>query len=85
MNGQCKTLIPSKLNYIPLTFHKTNNTEVKLMIAFNNSIYDNVMDYLWVGIAHLFVVKKLGIILDARLAKIRDFNLFNGENIIDRS
>ncbi len=46
MNGQCKTLIPSKLYYIPLTFHRTNNTELKLIVGFNALIYGNIMDYL---------------------------------------
>ncbi len=46
MHGQRKTLIPSKLNHIPLTFHKTNNTKLKSIIACNASIYGNTIDYL---------------------------------------
>ena len=83
MGNQYETLIPSRLKYITLLSYQTNNTEVKSIIGFNTSIYNSGIDYLWVDIAYLFVVKKVGIILDARLAKIRDFNLFNGENIID--
>ena len=45
MDNQYETLIPSKLKYIPLTFHKTNN-EPELITAFNTSIYDNTIDYL---------------------------------------
>lgn len=45
MNGQRKTIIPSKLDYIPLIFHKTNNTKPKVTIEFSISIYDNMIDY----------------------------------------
>ncbi len=46
MGNQRQTLTPSKLNYITLLSHQTNNTELKLTIGFNISIYDNVMDYI---------------------------------------
>ncbi len=46
MNGQYKTLIPSKLKYITLISHQSNNTELKSIIEFNASIYDNTIDYL---------------------------------------
>ncbi len=46
MGNQYETLIPSKQDHIPLTFHKTNNTELKLITGFNISIYNNRIDYL---------------------------------------
>lgn len=46
MNGQCKTLIPSRLNHITLLSHQTNNTKLKLTIGFNTVICDNITDYL---------------------------------------
>ncbi len=46
MGGQHETIIPSKLNYIPLLSHKANNSKLKLTIRFNISIYDNIIDYL---------------------------------------
>ena len=46
MGNQYETLIPSKLKYIPLTFHKTNNTKLKSIIELNTSIYDNTINYL---------------------------------------
>ena len=46
MGNQCQTLIPSKFNYITLTFYKTNNTKLKLTIEFNISICNNAIDYL---------------------------------------
>jgi len=45
MGNQHETLVPSKLNHIPLTFHQTNNTELKSK-KFNASIYNNTVDYL---------------------------------------
>ncbi len=45
MENQYQTIIPSKLNYIPLTFHKINNTKFTLIIGFDDFIYDNIMDY----------------------------------------
>ncbi len=41
MGNQRQTLIPSKLDYVPLAFHETNNTKLKLIIRANISIYDN--------------------------------------------
>ena len=46
MGNQRKTLIPSKLKYITLLSHQTNNTELKSTIGSNASIYDNTIDYL---------------------------------------
>ncbi len=46
MGNQYKTLIPSKLKYITLLSHQTNNTELKSIIEFNAFIYDNRIDYL---------------------------------------
>ena len=46
MGNQHETLIPSKLNYIPSTFHKTNNNKLKLIIGFNAFIYNSGIDYL---------------------------------------
>jgi len=46
MGNQYETLIPSKLKYITLLFHQTNNTELKSIIGFNAPIYDNTIDYL---------------------------------------
>jgi len=46
MSNQYRTLIPSRLNYTPLTFHKTNNTEPKSIIEFNTLIYDDMIDHL---------------------------------------
>ena len=46
MGNQYKTLIPSRLEYISLTLHKTNTTKLKLTIELNISIYDNIINYL---------------------------------------
>ncbi len=46
MGGQYETLIPSKLNYILLTSHQTNNSGLNSIIGFNASIYDSRIDYL---------------------------------------
>ncbi len=46
MDNQYETLIPSKVNYITLIFHKTNNTELKSIIGFNIFIHNNIIDYL---------------------------------------
>ncbi len=75
MGNQRETLVLSRLEYITLLSHQPNNSEVKSIIGFNTSIYNNTIDYLSVNIAYLFVVKKIGIILDARLAKIEDLCL----------
>ncbi len=45
MGNQYETLVPSKLNYITLLSHKTNNTKVKLIIGFNVPTYDNRIGY----------------------------------------
>ena len=58
MGNQRETLIPSRLKYITLLSYQINNTKFRLTIRFNISIYDNIMDYLRVDIAYLFVVKK---------------------------
>jgi len=46
MRNQYETLIPSRLKYISLTFHKTNNSKLELTIEFNTSIHDNIIHYL---------------------------------------
>lgn len=46
MGNQRETLIPSRLKYVTLLSHQTNNSEVKSIIGFNASIYDNTIDYL---------------------------------------
>ncbi len=46
MGNQYETLIPSKLKYITLLSHQTNNTKLKLTIGFNASTYNNTIDYL---------------------------------------
>ena len=53
MGNQRQTLIPSRLKYITLLSHQTNNSQSKSIIGFNASIYNNTMDYLWVNIAYL--------------------------------
>ena len=39
MDNQYDALVPSRLEYISLTFHKTNSTKLKLTIKLNISIY----------------------------------------------
>ena len=46
MGNQCETSIPSRLKYITLLSHQTNNTEFKSIIGFNAFIYDSAVDYL---------------------------------------
>jgi len=46
MGNQHETLIPSKLKYITLLSHKTNNSELRSTIGFNAFIYNNTIDYL---------------------------------------
>lgn len=46
MGNQRETLIPSKLNYISLTLHKTNNNKLESIIELNTSIYNDMIDYL---------------------------------------
>ena len=81
MGNQRETLIPSKLKYITLLSYQTNNYQFKSTTGFNASIYNNTIDYLWLNIVHLFVVKKIGTVLSAKLAKIRGFNLLKREKI----
>ncbi len=45
MGNQYETLIPSKLNYITLPLHQTNNTELKSIMGFNVPTYDNRIGY----------------------------------------
>ena len=49
MGNQRQTLIPSKLKYITLTFHKTNNNKLEPTIGFNASIYDNAIECLFLA------------------------------------
>ena len=84
MGNQCETSIPSRLKYITLLSHQTNNSKLKLTIVSNAFIYNNTIDYFEYNVAYLSVVKKLGTVLSAKLAKIRGFNSFNEEEIIDR-
>ncbi len=46
MGNQHETLIPSRLEYITLLSHQTNNTEIKSIIGFNAFVYNNTIDYL---------------------------------------
>ncbi len=46
MGGQRETLTPSRLKYTTLSFHQTNDTELKSTIKSNASIYNNTIDYL---------------------------------------
>jgi len=46
MGNQCENLIPSRLKYITLLSHQTNNSDVKSTIGSNTSIYNNTIDYL---------------------------------------
>ncbi len=54
MGNQYETLIPSRLNYITLLSHQTNNSELKSTVGFNASNYNDIIDYLSVNIAYLF-------------------------------
>ncbi len=62
MGGQRKTLIPSKLKYITLLSHQINNSEVKSIIGFNLSIYNNTIDYLWLIQRILLIIIGLSLI-----------------------
>jgi len=77
MGNQHETLIPSRLEYVTSLSHQTDNSQFKSIIGFNAFVYNNVIDYIWVNIAYLSVVKKVGIVLSAKLAKIRGFSPFN--------
>ena len=79
MGNQCETFIPSRLKYITLLSHQTNNSQFKSIIGLNAFIYDGGIDYLWADIAYLFPVKKVGIALSTKLAMIRGFDSFNEE------
>ncbi len=46
MHGQRKTLIPSRLNYIPVLSYQTNNNKPRSTIGFNSSIHNNTTDNL---------------------------------------
>ncbi len=46
MGSQRETLNPSKLKYVTLLSHETNNSEVKSIIGFNVFIYNTIVDYL---------------------------------------
>ncbi len=46
MGNQYETLIPSRLEYITLLSHQTDNSEFRSTVGFNASIYDNTIDYL---------------------------------------
>ena len=84
MGNQCETLIPSRPKYMTLLSHQANNSQFKSIIGFNTFIYNDIMDYLWVDIAYLFMVKKAGTVLSAKLAKIRDLCLFDEDYVIYR-
>ena len=45
MGNQRETLIPSRLKYITLLSHQTNNSQFKLTVGFNASIYNNTINY----------------------------------------
>ena len=46
MGNQRETLIPSRLKYITLLSHQTNNSQLKSIIGFNAFICNNTRDYL---------------------------------------
>lgn len=46
MGSQRENLIPSRLEYITLLSHQTDNSQFKLIIGINASIYNNVINYL---------------------------------------
>ncbi len=46
MGNQHETLIPSRLKYITLLSHQTNNYQFISATGFNASIYNNTIDYL---------------------------------------
>jgi len=46
MGNQRETLFPSRLKYVTLPFHQTNNSEVKSIIGPNTSIHNDTIDYL---------------------------------------
>ncbi|KKN15195.1 hypothetical protein LCGC14_0988490 [marine sediment metagenome] len=46
MGNQRETLIPSRLKYITLLSHQTNNSELKSTIGFNALLHNSGIDYL---------------------------------------
>ncbi len=50
MGNQRETLISSRLKYITLLSHQTNNSQFKSIIGFNVLVYNSATNYLWVGI-----------------------------------
>ena len=46
MGNQYETIIASRLKYITLLSRQTNNSEVKSIVGFNTSTYNNTIDYL---------------------------------------
>lgn len=44
MGNQREILVPSRLKYITLLSHQTNNSELKSTVGFNASIYNNRRD-----------------------------------------
>ena len=46
MGNQRETLIPSRLKYITLLSHQTNNSELKSTIGFNTLLHNSGIDYL---------------------------------------
>ena len=46
MGNQRENLIPSKLKYITLLSHQTNNTELESIIGLNTFLRNNIMNYL---------------------------------------
>ena len=46
MGNQRKTLIPSRLKYMTLLSHQTNNSEFKSIIGLNTFLRNNIMNYL---------------------------------------
>jgi len=46
MGNQRETLIPSRLKYITLLSHQTNNSQLESIIGFNAFICNNTIDYL---------------------------------------
>ena len=46
MGNQRETLIPSRLKYMTLLSHQTNNSQFKSIIGLSAFIYNNTIDYL---------------------------------------
>ncbi len=43
MGNQYQSIVPSKLNYITLLSHRTNDTELTSTVEFNTSGYDDAI------------------------------------------